>query len=139
MATASACFVPSFLELSMESLAMEQDRLREKYSEAMGTVTYPAAGFPANPFGAAALEAIEAQARQNAAMFQQAMSMFSPFGGLVGGAAAANTASGRRSQRRGRQVPASQSRPSREQPPSPAGKSAAADGDQNWRRCDNRC
>ena len=76
-------FVPSYLELSMAGLAMEQEKMRDKLAEAMTS-----GPMQANVIGAAALEAMQDQARQNAAMFQQAMSMFSPFSGIAGAAAA---------------------------------------------------
>ena len=59
-------FVPGYLELSMDNLAREQDKLR---NQMMGA-------FQGEPF-----KAFEEQAKTNMAMFQQAMSMFSPFAG----------------------------------------------------------
>jgi len=56
--------VPSFLNVSADMLAREQDDLRK----AMGT------SFSKTPF-----DAMEDQVRQNMDMFKQAVSMFSPF------------------------------------------------------------
>ena len=58
--------VPSYLEFSIESLTRDQEKLRRQMTEAFG----------GNAFGA-----MEEQVRQNMAMFEQAMSMFSPFSG----------------------------------------------------------
>ena len=61
--------VPRFLELSMGRFAGEQNAFREQMAKAFG-----AQAFPAQAFGA-----IDDLARQNMAMFTQAMSMFNPF------------------------------------------------------------
>jgi polyhydroxyalkanoate synthesis repressor PhaR len=58
--------VPSYLQVSLESLAKEQERFRKTFADAF------------TPAGA--FEAYQEQARKNLAMFEQAMSMFSPFG-----------------------------------------------------------
>lgn len=57
--------VPSYLEMSLESLTQEQEKYRRQFAEAFG--------------GGAAFEAMEEQARQNMAMFEKALAMFSPF------------------------------------------------------------
>lgn len=67
-------FVPSYLQFSMENLTREQERLREQM---MG------------PSGNEMMKAMEDQARNNMAMFQDAMRMFNPF--LAGQADAMNT------------------------------------------------
>jgi len=59
-------FVPSYLQISLEMLAKEQERFRKQFAGAF------------TPAGA--FEAYQEQARKNLAMFEQAMSMFSPFG-----------------------------------------------------------
>ena len=59
-------FVPSYLQISLESLAKEQERFRKQFAGAF------------TPAGA--FEAYQEQARKNLAMFEQAMLMFSPFG-----------------------------------------------------------
>jgi polyhydroxyalkanoate synthesis repressor PhaR len=57
--------VPSYLQISLQTLAKEQERFRKQF----GAFT------PAGAF-----EAYQEQARKNLAMFEQAMAMFSPFG-----------------------------------------------------------
>lgn len=57
--------VPSYLEMSMDSLTREQDRYRKQFTSAFGT---------------AALDAMQEQTRKNLAMFEKAMSMFTGFG-----------------------------------------------------------
>ncbi len=58
-------FVPSYLELSLDSFARQQDRMREQIAGAIGVA--PGMGF------------MEDQVRQNLAMFDRAMKMFTPF------------------------------------------------------------
>lgn len=58
-------FVPSYLEMSMESFTKHQEQMREQLSRAFG--------------GRTPLAAFEEQARQNMAMFEQALRMWSPF------------------------------------------------------------
>jgi polyhydroxyalkanoate synthesis repressor PhaR len=58
--------VPSYLQVSLETLAKEQERFRKSFADAF------------TPAGA--FEAYQEQARKNLAMFEQAMAMFSPFG-----------------------------------------------------------
>jgi polyhydroxyalkanoate synthesis repressor PhaR len=62
--------VPSYLQVSMESLTREQDRYRKQFASAF------------TPVGA--IELYQEQARKNLAMFEQAMSMFTPFGPTAG-------------------------------------------------------
>jgi len=61
--------VPSYLEFSMNTLTREQEKYTRQLAETFGTAN----------FGAAALEAMQKQARQNMEMFEQAMNMFRPF------------------------------------------------------------
>ncbi len=61
--------VPSYLEQSMAVFSREQERIREQMGSVLGG---QAIGEP--------FKAIEEQTRRNMEMFQQAMSMFSPFG-----------------------------------------------------------
>ncbi|MBV9330297.1 MAG: polyhydroxyalkanoate synthesis repressor PhaR [Alphaproteobacteria bacterium] len=56
-------FVPGYLDMSMESFTKNQDNMRHRIAEAFGGGT----------------QAIEAMTRQNLAMFERAMQMFSPF------------------------------------------------------------
>jgi len=80
-------FVPGYLDLSMESFTKNQEAMRNRMAEAFGGGS----------------QALEAMTRQNLALFERAMKMFSPFGmartsedetpragnGAVGGAGAA--------------------------------------------------
>jgi len=56
--------VPSYLELSIDNLTREQEKLREQMSKA---------------FGPAAFSVMGEQVRTNMALFNEAMKMFSPF------------------------------------------------------------
>jgi polyhydroxyalkanoate synthesis repressor PhaR len=58
-------FVPTFLELSLDSFTRQQERLRTQIAGGVGGV--PGAGF------------LEDQVRQNWALFDRAMRVFSPF------------------------------------------------------------
>ena len=58
--------VPSYLELSMENLARDQQKLREQMAQT---------------FGPGAFHAMEEQVRTNMAFFTEAMRMFTPFAG----------------------------------------------------------
>jgi polyhydroxyalkanoate synthesis repressor PhaR len=64
-------FVPTYLELSMESFTKNQQEMREKFAEAFG-----------GKFG---FKDFEKMSRQNIEMFERAMRMFSPFGASMGG------------------------------------------------------
>lgn len=63
--------VPSYLQFSLENLVKEQENLRAHFAKAFANPT-------AAP--AAAFEVYQDMARQNMAMFEQAMSMWSSFG-----------------------------------------------------------
>lgn len=65
-----ARMVPSYLQMSLETLAKEQERFRVQFAHMLGQ----------NPFGAAALDAMQEQTRKNMAMFEKAMTMWTPFG-----------------------------------------------------------
>jgi len=56
--------VPGFLEISLDQLAQDQGKLRQKMAKSLGTI----------PVGL-----MEDQVRQNMAMFNDAMKMFTPF------------------------------------------------------------
>ena len=58
-------FLPPYLEMSMESFAKAQEKMRENMSRAFGATT-PMAAF-------------EEQAQRNMQMFQQALQMWAPF------------------------------------------------------------
>ncbi|RCS23653.1 polyhydroxyalkanoate synthesis repressor PhaR [Phyllobacterium salinisoli] len=76
--------VPSFLEQSMTAFVREQERMREQLTAAFGKS--PAELMSMN----LPVKLIEEQVRRNTEMFQQAMSMFTPFplGGMPNGKAA---------------------------------------------------
>lgn len=57
--------VPSYLEFSIENFTREQQKLREKMAQSFGA--------------AAAFHAIEEQVRNNVAMFNEALRLFTPF------------------------------------------------------------
>jgi polyhydroxyalkanoate synthesis repressor PhaR len=61
-------FVPGYLDLSMESFTKNQEAFRNRLAEAFGGGS----------------QALEAMTRQNLAMFERAMRMFSPFGVPLG-------------------------------------------------------
>ncbi|MEQ9145806.1 MAG: polyhydroxyalkanoate synthesis repressor PhaR [Parvibaculaceae bacterium] len=58
-------FVPSYLEMSMESFAQERSKLLERMTSAFG--------------GKERFDQFEEQIRRNISMFEEAMRMFSPF------------------------------------------------------------
>ncbi|MBM3570708.1 MAG: polyhydroxyalkanoate synthesis repressor PhaR [Alphaproteobacteria bacterium] len=60
--------LPSYLDMSMESFARNQEQMRDLMKQSFG--------------GMGAFQNFEEAARQNMAMFQRAMAMFSPFGGV---------------------------------------------------------
>lgn len=62
--------VPSYLEMSLDTLTREQDVYMAKFGDT---------------FTGRSLEAMQEQTRKNLAMFEQAMSVFSPFKGTEGG------------------------------------------------------
>jgi polyhydroxyalkanoate synthesis repressor PhaR len=63
-------FVPGYLDMSMESFTKNQGAMRDRIAEAMGGGN----------------QMIENLTRQNLAMFERAMQMFSPFGGVASSA-----------------------------------------------------
>ena len=63
-------FVPSYLEMSMESFTKSQQEMREKFADALG--------------GKLGYKDFEQMTRQNIQMFERAMKMFTPFGGAFG-------------------------------------------------------
>jgi polyhydroxyalkanoate synthesis repressor PhaR len=62
--------VPTYLEFTIDKLTNEQGRFREKVGGAFGA-----------PLTAPIFASLEEQARKNMALFNQALAMFSPFGG----------------------------------------------------------
>jgi polyhydroxyalkanoate synthesis repressor PhaR len=69
--------VPSYLQMSLDTLTKEQERFRSHFS---------------SNFGNPALDAMQEQTRKNLAMFEQAMTMFKPFGGAARTSAADQSA-----------------------------------------------
>ena len=63
-------FVPGYLEMSLESLTKEQDKLRQQLAEIWG----------ADPF-----KAMQEQTERNMVMFHDAMRMFNPFAAAMAG------------------------------------------------------
>jgi polyhydroxyalkanoate synthesis repressor PhaR len=68
-------FVPSYLEMSMDAFSNNQEKMRARMRETFGA----APGY----------QMFEDMARQNMALFDQAMKMFSPMGGFYNQARAA--------------------------------------------------
>jgi polyhydroxyalkanoate synthesis regulator protein len=64
--------VPGYLQFSLENLVKEQEKIRAQFATAFS-----------NP--AAAFEVYQDQARKNMQMFEQALSMWSPFTGSMTG------------------------------------------------------
>jgi polyhydroxyalkanoate synthesis repressor PhaR len=60
--------VPSYLQMSMDTLSRQHQAMREKMTGAMG-----------DAMGGNSMAMLEEQTKRNMAMFQQAMSMFTPF------------------------------------------------------------
>ncbi len=75
-----SAFVPSYLQLSMENLTRDQERYRTQFSH-----MFSGKSFPPIPFGTAAFDALQQQTRQNMAMFERALGMFTAFPGGAGG------------------------------------------------------
>ena len=66
--------VPGYLEMSLDAFARQQDRMREQVGGTLG------AGFAKAPFpGAEGYRMFDEQVRQNMALFDRAMKMFTPF------------------------------------------------------------
>ena len=87
--------VPSYLNMSMETLSREQERFRKQMTDTWGGTTgaavpFASVPFGGAPFGAAALEAMQEQTRRNMELFQKAMSLWSPFTAAVPGVASSN-------------------------------------------------
>lgn len=64
-----AKMVPSYLQMSLQTLVNEQERFRSQF----------APFFSQSAFGKTAFEAMQEQTRKNMAMFEQAMKMWTPF------------------------------------------------------------
>lgn len=81
--------VPRYLEYAMQSFAKNQTQMQEYFRNAMGGMG-GLGGMP--PMGSMiGFGAFEEMSKQNMAMFEQAMRMFSPFGGGQAAASEAQT------------------------------------------------
>jgi polyhydroxyalkanoate synthesis repressor PhaR len=69
-------FVPSYLDMSMEGFTKNQGAMRDRLAEALGGGN----------------QMVENLTRQNLAMFERTMQMFTPFGGAMRGQPAEETA-----------------------------------------------
>jgi polyhydroxyalkanoate synthesis repressor PhaR len=65
--------VPTFLEQSLKSFSVEQDRIREQITNVIGKTPIGMIGLDAP------MKAMEETVRRNTEMFQQALRMFTPF------------------------------------------------------------
>ena len=74
-------FVPTYLEMSLNTFAQQQEKMREQFGAMTGGVSAPGYG------------AFQEQMQKNMAMFEQAAKMFTPFGFPTTPAAAAQAAS----------------------------------------------
>ena len=73
MATAMQMLVPSYLEFTIDKLTTDQHKFREQFEAALGNS--PLAVPTRQMFGS-----LEEQTRKNMALFNQALTMFTPFG-----------------------------------------------------------
>jgi polyhydroxyalkanoate synthesis repressor PhaR len=99
--------VPSYLQMSMETLVKEQERFRSQFANAL---TNPTAAF----------EAYQEQAKKNLAMFEQAMHMWSPFAGAKPGQGPQPSAPGGKDAAQATPAPASGAAPASPQAAEPA-------------------
>jgi polyhydroxyalkanoate synthesis regulator protein len=73
--------LPSYLELSLDSFARQNDRLKQQFTTMPPGMGMPGLN-PAKALGAVPMPSpqfLEDQVRQNMALFDRAMKMFSPF------------------------------------------------------------
>ena len=70
-----AALAPSYLEMSLDAFARQGERLREQVGATFGAGDHPKPPFP----GADGYRLFEDQVRQNMALFDRAMKMFTPF------------------------------------------------------------
>jgi polyhydroxyalkanoate synthesis repressor PhaR len=75
--------VPSFLEQSLKSFSLEQDRIREQLTSVIGKSPIGMMGLDAP------MKAMEETVRRNTEMFQKALTMFTPFAAKTEAAAPA--------------------------------------------------
>jgi polyhydroxyalkanoate synthesis repressor PhaR len=74
--------VPSYLEMSLDTLMKDQDKIRKQVTDALG-VGMPGPMMGA-PFGADAVKTMEEITRRNMSLFQDAMRTFNPFAAAMG-------------------------------------------------------
>ena len=70
-----AALAPSYLEMSLDAFTRQHDRMREQVGSTLGGGDSPKPPFP----GAEGYLLFEEQIRQNMALFDRAMKMFTPF------------------------------------------------------------
>ena len=70
-----AVLAPSYLEMSLDAFTRQHARMREQVGSTLGTGDLPKPPFP----GAEGYRLFEEQVRQNMALFDRAMKMFTPF------------------------------------------------------------
>jgi polyhydroxyalkanoate synthesis repressor PhaR len=70
--------VPSYLEMSLDTLMKDQDKIRKQMSEAFGGDVLK------NAFGTDPMKAMEEITQRNMTMFQDAMRTFNPFAAAMG-------------------------------------------------------
>ncbi len=71
--------VPSYLEMSLDTLTKDQDKIRKQLTEAFGGDVMRSA------IGTDPMKAMEEITRRNMTMFQDAMRTFNPFAAAMGG------------------------------------------------------
>ncbi len=71
--------VPSYLEMSLDTLTKDQDKIRKQMTDAFGGDVLK------NAFGADPMKAMEEITRRNMTIFEDAMRTFNPFAAAMGG------------------------------------------------------
>jgi polyhydroxyalkanoate synthesis repressor PhaR len=76
--------VPGYLNFSLEALMREQQSLREKMAQTVGTVSKAMSQTPfgENPFANTIFKALDEQAKNNMAIYGKAFEMFNPLNAL---------------------------------------------------------
>ena len=69
--------VPSYLEFTIDKLTSEQQKFRDQFASSFGSSSFGTSSLPSPT--RQMFSSLEEQARKNMAMFNQALSMFSPF------------------------------------------------------------
>jgi polyhydroxyalkanoate synthesis repressor PhaR len=68
--------VPSYLEISLDTLAKDQDKIRKQMTDALTS------GMGGTPFGGDAMKTMHEITQRNMAIFQEAMKAFNPFSAM---------------------------------------------------------